>query len=161
MWMSIKNSKGFTLIELVITVSILAIITIIAVPNVINIQQKSEKKQYIEDAKRFLELVEYNERSNSTIASKLLTEGVSLSEINRKDTVTSPEGYEYEGRVVKKNGTYIVCLLEIDGKYEVIATMKELYEDNAVVHVVDRKTNRDCFTKITDSPFSKKITSIK
>lgn len=62
-----KNNKGFTLVELLATMAILATLMLIAVPNVIGVVQRNKNKTYIEDAKKLATLAEYKVRSNSNL----------------------------------------------------------------------------------------------
>ena len=59
------NNKGFTLIELLATISLLAILMLIAVPNVVGVVNKNKNKTYVEDAKKLVSLAEYKIRLNS------------------------------------------------------------------------------------------------
>ncbi len=59
------NNKGFTLIELLATVTLLAILMMIAVPNVIGVVSRNKNKTYIEDSKKLVSLAEYKVRSQS------------------------------------------------------------------------------------------------
>lgn len=62
----INNEKGFTLVELLATMAILATLMLIAIPNVIGIVQRNKNKTYIEDAKKLETLAAYKVRSNPT-----------------------------------------------------------------------------------------------
>ena len=48
------SNKGFTLVELLATVSIMAILMIIAIPNVLNTIDRNKKSTYIEDARKLV-----------------------------------------------------------------------------------------------------------
>ena len=47
-----KNNNGFTLVELLAVISILAILVIIALPNVINMYTKAQKEAFLTEAKK-------------------------------------------------------------------------------------------------------------
>ena len=49
--MLIKNNKGFTLIELMVVISLLAIILAFALPNISSTLERNKKDQMINDAK--------------------------------------------------------------------------------------------------------------
>ena len=139
--MFLKNNKGFTLIELVIIVAILAIITLLAISSVINIQEKSEKRQYIEDAKRFITLVQYKEAKDDNIKTRLAGGGkIYFNEIKQ---YKSPAKKNYKGWVLKNSssGDYTVCLVEESGGYKVEATSADLNLDNAIIKVLDDDGN--------------------
>lgn len=58
------NNKGFTLVELLAAMVILAAIMVIAVPNIMGILNNSKADAYVEDAKKLLSLAEYKIRAN-------------------------------------------------------------------------------------------------
>lgn len=58
------NNKGFTLVELLATISLLAILMMIAIPNVAGVVNRNKNKTYVEDAKKMVSLAEYKVRSN-------------------------------------------------------------------------------------------------
>ena len=62
-----KNNKGFTLIELIAVVVILAVIMLVAVPNVVSTINKNKKEAFIEDAKKFRASVEAKISSDTSI----------------------------------------------------------------------------------------------
>lgn len=66
-----KNNKGFTLVELLATMSILAVLMLLAIPNVIGIVQRNKNKAYIEDAKKLVTLAEYKIRSNPNVKPRI------------------------------------------------------------------------------------------
>ena len=45
-----KNNKGFTLIELIATITILGIIMLVAIPNIMSTSIKSKNRIYVNDA---------------------------------------------------------------------------------------------------------------
>lgn len=53
------SNNGFTLAELLATVSIMAILMIIAVPNIMNTIDRNKKNTYIEDARKLVLLAEH------------------------------------------------------------------------------------------------------
>ena len=63
-----KDNRGFTLVELLATIAIMAILMIVAVPNIINILDKNKKTTYVEDARKLVALAKY--RLNSDINIK-------------------------------------------------------------------------------------------
>lgn len=58
------NNKGFTLVELLATISLLAVLMMIAVPNIIGVVNRNKNKTYVEDAKKLVALAEYKVRSD-------------------------------------------------------------------------------------------------
>lgn len=60
------NKKGFTLVELLSVIALLAIIMLLAIPNIISIIEKGKKQAFLDDAKKFISLVEYQVNKNNS-----------------------------------------------------------------------------------------------
>ncbi len=92
------NKKGFTLIELLATIVILAIIMVIAVPNVINTLDKNKRSTYVEDAKRMITLAEYEFRRDTSIARPTTSSCVAirLETLGVDELSAGPEGGSYD-----------------------------------------------------------------
>lgn len=92
------NKNGFTLIELLATILILALIMLIAVPNVMSTIDKNKQDTYVEDAKKMITLAEYKIRSDTSIP--LPTSGnciiVPLNSLDLSDFNEGPEGGSYD-----------------------------------------------------------------
>ena len=56
------NRKGFTLIELIAVIVILAILLLIVAPNILKLVERSKKEQYVADAKELISLVKMKSR---------------------------------------------------------------------------------------------------
>ena len=56
------NKKGFTLVELIAVVVIMAIIAMIATPNIISLIDNGKRSDYIADAKTFITNAKYMEK---------------------------------------------------------------------------------------------------
>ena len=119
------NNKGFTLVELLATISILALLMIVPIPNVISTIDKNKQSTYVEDAKRMITLAEYKVRSDTSIT--LPTSGncivMPLYSLDLTDFDEGPEGGNYDLQnsylVIARNGN----------KYEYYATIIENYGD--------------------------------
>ena len=120
------NKNGFTLIELLATILILALIMIIAVPNVMSTIDKNKQDTYVEDAKKMITLAEYKIRSDTSIP--LPTSGnciiVPLNSLDLSDFNEGPEGGSYDLEnsyvLVARNGN----------SYLYYATIVENYDDS-------------------------------
>ncbi len=140
------TDNGFTLIEMIATISILAILALITVPNVVGVAEKSKNKTYLEDAKRMVALAEYKVNSNSKYNPTINTAiCINLKDLGKENFATdkgkAPNGGTYEldksyVRVTKEyisSGTtikYAVQLVENkNNKYFGIqsTTKKDLY----------------------------------
>ena len=118
------NKKGFTLIELLATISILALLMMVAVPNVMSTIDKNKQNTYVEDAKRMITLAEYEVRSNSSI--ELPTNGncivIVLGSLDLTDFNEGPEGGSYD-----LENSYVV-IARSGSSYVYYATIVENYD---------------------------------
>lgn len=120
------KNNGFTLIELLATILILALIMLIAVPNVMSTIDKNKQDTYVEDAKKMITLAEYKIRSDTSIP--LPTSGnciiVPLNSLDLSDFNEGPEGGSYDLEnsyvLVARNGN----------SYLYYATIVENYDDS-------------------------------
>ena len=62
-----KNSKGFTLIELIAVVVILGVIMLIAVPNILATLEKNKKETFLKDAQLLVSAAEYKLSSDTSV----------------------------------------------------------------------------------------------
>ena len=119
------NRKGFTLIELLATILILALLMLVAVPNVMSTIDKNKQDTYVEDAKRMITLAEYEIRSNTNI--ELPTNGncivILLGSLDSSDFNEGPEGGNYD---LQKS--YVV-IARSGSSYEYMATIVENFDD--------------------------------
>jgi len=92
-----KNNKGFTLIELIAVVVILAVIMLIAVPNVVSTINKNKKEALIEDAKKFKAAVEAKIASDTTIDKPNNDNAIlfTLEKVGKAGISESPYGTKY------------------------------------------------------------------
>lgn len=142
------NKKGFTLIELLATIAILALLMLVAVPNVMSTIDKNKQDTYIEDAKRMITLAEYEVRSDTSIP--LPTNGncivILLSALDLTDFNEGPEGGTYDLDksyvVVVRNGSsyeyYATIVENFDGTVRGIplTSRNDLNDENAGNNVV-------------------------
>lgn len=137
------KKNGFTLIELLATILILALIMIIAVPNVMSTIDKNKQDTYVEDAKKMITLAEYKIRSDTSIP--LPTSGnciiVPLNSLDLSDFNEGPEGGSYDLEnsyvLVARNGNsylyYATIVENYDGSKRGIplTSRNELNKENA------------------------------
>ncbi|MBO5138233.1 MAG: type II secretion system protein [Bacilli bacterium] len=134
------NNNGFTLVELLATVSIMAILMIIAVPNILNTVDKNKRNTYIEDARKLVLLAEHKfqfmtdhkPEITDTKASKcvgiIFNNLVKESEINK-----GPEGGDYNtiSTTSTNPGSYsyvIISYDEVNKKYSYAVQLVETYK---------------------------------
>ena len=105
-----KNRKGFTLVELLAVIVVLAIIMIIALPSVLTAMDNAKKSSFVVEARKILNQamsqVQSDELSGQTIKSCY-----SLSDLGIEG------GGKYKGSVSVSGTTYTIYLF--DGNYAV------------------------------------------
>ena len=112
--MKVKNSLGFTLIELIATITILGIIMLIAVPNVISVVTKNKNQTYVNDARKFVTLAKYKFESDANIMRPTSTNCavIMLSSVDRSDLQSGPEDGTYETDSNATDQSYVVIKYE-------------------------------------------------
>ncbi|MBO5138240.1 MAG: type II secretion system protein [Bacilli bacterium] len=105
-----KNNKGFTLIEILAVVVIIAVLALTAIPNVNRLIESSRKKNFISDAKTYINVFrngiaarEYMtvDESICSIPKSGYYSAIQLNQLDLENgTAKSPWGYEYSGYVV-------------------------------------------------------------
>ena len=121
----LKKKKGFTLVELLATITILGIIMLIAVPNVINIINNNKKTTYIEDAKRLVALAEAKFRSDGSFIRPKHTMDcteIYLSDLDKSTLSEAPEGGTYD-----ETASYVVVKYDAVKGYQYMVQLKEVY----------------------------------
>lgn len=123
-----KNSKGFTLIELIATITILGIIMLVAIPNIMGISIKSKNRTYINDANKLVTLVKYKFESDASINKP--TEDtcvrINLADLDQTELKTGPENGNYD-----LNDSYVVIRYNSTSKkYVYKVQLKEIYDGN-------------------------------
>jgi len=138
------NKKGFTLVELLVTITILAIVSLIAVPNVMQMMEDNQKEKVINDAVSLVALAKYKVAGDSDFRYSLDEEGIKLSlgELdNISDITLDPDGGLYDrdnsyAIISNKDGSIEYCiylksdnwLIENEGN---CLSEKLLFGDNA------------------------------
>ena len=112
--MKAKNSLGFTLIELIATITILGIIMLIAVPNVISVVTKNKNQTYLNDARKFVTLAKYKFESDANIMRPTSTNCavIMLSSVDRSELQSGPEDGTYETDSNATDQSYVVIKYE-------------------------------------------------
>lgn len=115
------NEEGFTLVELLATITILGIIMLIAVPNVLGTVERNKKNTYMEDSKKLVSLAEYKMRSNTRLIKPTTGCGIiyTLGELDNGDLSNPPEGGVYD-----TEQSYVVITFS-GGKYVYRVQLKE------------------------------------
>lgn len=112
--MLIKNNKAFTLIELMVVISLLAIILAFALPNISSTLERNKKDQMINDAKDMVDKAKISDCIKND-------EKCFLKDIDLKEEIkTSPFGDEYD-----RGSSYVVRYEDV--KNEVITYTYNVY----------------------------------
>ena len=92
------NKKGFTLIELIATITILSIIMMVAIPNVISITKKNKNQTYINDARKMVTLAKYRFESDASIPRPTNTNPIIilLNALDKSELQKGPENGTYD-----------------------------------------------------------------
>ena len=158
--MKMINKKGFTLIELIATITVLGIIMLVAVPNITSMIDKSKRSAYINDAKKLVTLAKYKfETSSNPKPDPTNCYIYTLNALDQTELNDPPNGGSYvmEYSYVKigydyyaKKYTYKVQLVE---KYKAgndeycqgvkQTEYKDLGKDNAKIMYVSDSTKFD------------------
>ncbi len=152
-----KNNKGFTLVELLAAIVILGILSVLALPMITGMVEKSRNKMYITDARKLISLAEYQMKSSSSTIDKPDPGDfiiISMHYLDNSSFSSAPNGGEYEIDhsfvVIKNNGgtlEYSACIVESlkKGGYKGVVLTKEsdLLKSNAHVNYVHPFTNNE------------------
>lgn len=129
------NKNGFTLVELLAVIVILATIIMIAAPNVTSYLDSSRKKAYVLNAKQVIEAISNDVLMNGSKTSYNMEDINKLLDSNHRLT-TSPFGQNYsEGSYVRveKDGNgsyeYSICLTDTGRNGIELTKISELTDD--------------------------------
>ena len=140
-----KNNKGFTLVELLATISILGIIMLIAVPNILGTVERNKKTTYIEDAKKLVSLAENKMRSDTGQIKP--TSGTcngivyTLRQLDNGDLSEPPEGGKYD-----EDLSFVVITYDSS-----IPTPKYVYKVQLYENITKGSSNLKRGIKLVDS----------
>lgn len=138
------NRKGFTLIELIAVVVIMAIIALLATPNIIGLLEKGKKEEFVADAKEFISKASYQYRSekfNKDNQNEGQTYDIgNIKGVDSEDTENGPWGKPYTGEVIIGNDggkiTYKITLSTQDRSDKTYKFDKVKKEDINIDNIV-------------------------
>ena len=103
-----KNKKGFTLVELLASLVILGLLTLVAAPNIIGILSSTKTETYVTDATKLATLAEYKFRSDNNITRPTTLNkciGISMETLGTSEFKKPPYGGTYD----PKKSFALVC----------------------------------------------------
>ena len=114
-----KNRFGFTLVELLAVVVILGILSVYAIPHLVEMLSTSRNKMYISDARKFVSEIELVLRAKSSDIEKpddgeVLVFGLGF--LDSTEFESTPNGGEYD-----INRSYVIALEEKNSYSKVTA----------------------------------------
>ena len=151
------NKKGFTLVELLASLAILAVIMLVAVPSTINVLDRSKKQKYIGDAKKMITLAESYIRGNQNISypkdNKIVV--LYLSRLNDGTFTEDPDGKKYSMEnsfvtIVRRNSDsnytyeYSVQLVNEESRGVTLSNLTQLNSENKYDYVKKNISNMTC-----------------
>lgn len=121
------NNKGFTLIELLATITILAVMMLLAIPNVVGVVQRNRNKTYVEDAKKMITLAKYKVKSDLQYKLPINNSKIiSLKDLDQSNEVNeAPNGGAYD-----REHSCVLVKRDEDGKYTYTVEIIENKEKN-------------------------------
>ncbi len=96
-----KNKKGFTLVELLASLVILGLLTLVAAPNIMGILSSTKTETYVTDANKLATLAEYKFRSDNAITrpteiNKCI--GIKMATLGTSEFKKPPYGGVYDDK---------------------------------------------------------------
>ena len=135
------NKKGFTLVELLAVIVVLAILTGIAVPNVISTINNNKRRTFLMDAERMVAKAEYFISSSRTDRQIASNGGItySLTKLNeKKEFVSDPDSGTYQvGSFVKvtlSGSEYKYCIY-LEGTRRRIGTSSSCVDSKSLTGI--------------------------
>lgn len=103
-----KNKRGFTLVELLASLVILGLLTLVAAPNIIGILSSTKTETYVTDANKLATLAEYKFRSDNAIVRPTTLDkciGLKMETLGTSEFKKPPYGGAYD----PKKSFALVC----------------------------------------------------
>ncbi len=130
-----KNNKGFTLVELLASMAILAILMAITIPNIMGILSQNRNVTYIEDAEKLVSAAKYKYASSEFVNKKLANNQcykMTLKYLNNGEFDDGPNGGIYH-----RDDSYVIIQKDGTGKTNYYVTIKEIKKksNECIMHI--------------------------
>jgi len=147
------NRKGFTLIELIIVITLIAMVSLLATPNVIQMVENGNKDKMVADANNFLDDVMYK-YSLEKYKDFYPTENCSCKVIKAENSIFAIDlDKDYAGNSYDKvNSSILVCLDDNTYKYYIKLVSKD---ENGYVNMISNKSDAYEYVSFEDLNRSK------
>lgn len=136
-----KNNKGFTLTELLVTIAIMGIITAIAFPAITKLQQENKEEEYKSYEKILVNGAKLYMDDHSDIW-KFSKENAMNECRNMRTSALSSYIKEYNKNGITCDGSYIIIQKDID--YNITYTPVVICKKNNGVEVYHTETKESC-----------------
>ena len=121
------NKKGFTLVELLAVIALLALLTGIAVPNIISTINNNKKNTFLMDAKRMVSKASYLLSNNPSDRETVLAGNriiYNFNDLNEdEEFLTDADGGSYDANtfvmVTLNSGSYNYCICAVGSKRQI------------------------------------------
>ena len=146
-----KNNKGFTLIELIASMVILAMLMLVTVPNVVGILAQNKKNAYSEDAAKMVSSAKYiiSEYKNKGILVLPTANGectvMTMGFLDKSEFTKAPNDGEYEF-----DHSYVV-VERVAGDNSAVGAAGSVVKYNYYVQLVEKKNGKYTGVKVNTS----------
>ncbi len=122
----LKNKKGFTLIELIVVLAVLAVIMAIAVPRFTGIQNESKKNADAATAQQIIKSARLQEAKNND--GDIILD-IDVTSSNWDEDIMTYDGTKFTLSYNSTDETYIVSWTADDGDDLILVEGDETYKD--------------------------------
>lgn len=145
------KKNGFTLVELLASLTILGVLMVVTVPNVVGILSQNRDKTYVEDAKKMISAAKYKFTGNNGIIKPGNGQCIviSLGYLDNAEFENPPNEGEYS-----KEQSYVV-IKRTTNKYEFYARIVERLKDDSLYGIEHTIENQ-----LEDGVKAQKLTAI-